>query len=66
MYPNLYYVFKDWFRLELPFLKFINSFGFFVAISFLVAASLLAKELKRKSQQGLLQPTETEITVGEP
>lgn len=66
MYPNLYYVFKDWFGVEIGFLRFINSFGFFVAIAFLVAASLLAQELKRKSKQGLLKPTDMKITVGRP
>src|SRR5690348_11516556 len=64
MYPNLYYVFKDFFGIELGFLRFINSFGFFVAISFLVAAALLTSELKRKSKLGLFQPTESKITVG--
>lgn len=66
MYPNLYYAFKDLFGVDLPFLRFINSFGFFVAISFLVAAWLLTMELRRKSKAGLLHPTETEITVGQP
>ena len=37
-----------------------------MAIAFLVAAALLANELKRKSKEGLLHPTEVEITVGEP
>ncbi|MFL5740760.1 MAG: prolipoprotein diacylglyceryl transferase [Flavisolibacter sp.] len=66
MYPNLYYFFRDCFGLNLVFLRFINSFGFFVAISFLVAAALLAKELGRKSKQGLLHPTEIKHKVGEP
>ena len=66
MYPNLYYAFKDLFDLEWPFLRFVNSFGFFVAIAFLSAAALLSKELKRKSSAGLFQPTETTILVGEP
>jgi phosphatidylglycerol---prolipoprotein diacylglyceryl transferase len=66
MYPNLYYAFKDLFGIDLAPLRFINSFGFFVAIAFLVAASLLAAELKRKSKQGLLQPTESEVEVGAP
>jgi prolipoprotein diacylglyceryl transferase len=66
MYPNLYYAFKDLFGVELPALRFINSFGFFVAIAFLVAASLLARELRRKSKAGLLQPTEVQVMVGEP
>lgn len=66
MYPNLYYAFKDLFGIDFPPIRFINSFGFFVAISFLVAAALLASELKRKSKLGLLQPTEDEVTVGQP
>ncbi len=66
MYPNLYYAFKDLFGVDLPPLRFVNSFGFFVAISFLVAAAILSSELRRKSKQGLLQPTEMEVTVGQP
>lgn len=66
MYPNLYYAFKDLFGVEIPALRFINSFGFFVAISFLVAAALLARELRRKSKQGIFQPTEVKVIVGQP
>ena len=66
MYPNLYYAFKDLFGIELNFLRFVNSFGFFVAIAFIVAAILLANELRRKSKQGLLSYTEMEVTVGQP
>lgn len=66
MYPNLYYAFKDLFGVEWTFLRFVNSFGFFVAIAFIVSAMVLANELRRKSKQGLLQPTEMQVTVGEP
>ena len=66
MYPNLYYFFRDVFGVKIGVLRFINSFGFFVAISFLVAAALLAHELRRKSKLGLLHPTESKITVGKP
>src|SRR5215203_941866 len=66
MYPNLYYFFKDAFGVKIGFLRFINSFGFFVAIAFLVAAGLLARELRRKSKQGLFHPTEMKHTVGKP
>jgi len=66
MYPNLYYAFRDLFGIEWPFLRFVNSFGFFVAIAFILAALTLAKELKRKSKQGLLQPTEMLVVVGRP
>lgn len=66
MYPNLYYAFKDLFGIDFTPLRFINSFGFFVAIAFISGAALLTAELKRKSKQGLLQPSEQTITVGEP
>lgn len=66
MYPNLYYFFRESFNIEIGFLRFINSFGFFVAIAFLVAAALLAHELRRKSKQGLFQPTEIKMVVGKP
>lgn len=66
MYPNLYYAFKDLFGVEWQGLKIVNSFGFFVAVSFLVAAWLLVKELKRKQSQGWLTYTERVIEVGKP
>lgn len=66
MYPNLYYAFRDMFGWEIRGLRFINSFGFFVALAFLSAAWILTLELKRKSQRGLLQYEETKIVVGEP
>ena len=66
MYPNLYYVFKDWFGVEWNFLRVVNSFGFFVALSFILAAFLLTYELKRKAKEGIFKPTEEEIVVGKP
>lgn len=66
MYPNLYYAFRDLFGIEWPALRFINTFGFFVALAFILAAIVLAAELKRKSKQGLLQPTEIMVMVGKP
>ena len=66
MYPNLYYAFHDLFGIEWKFLRFVNSFGFFVAIAFIVAAIVLAKELQRKSKQGFFQPTEMQVMVGQP
>ena len=64
MYPNLYYAVKDLFGLDLKFLHFINSFGFFVALSFIGAAMILTKELKRKESQGFLAAEEETIVVG--
>ncbi|RYZ16956.1 MAG: diacylglyceryl transferase, partial [Chitinophagaceae bacterium] len=66
MYPNLYYAFRDLFGIEVGFLRIVNTFGFFVALAFLLAASLLSRELRRKSRLGLLQPTDEQVLVGQP
>ena len=66
MYPNLYYVFKDWFGVQWKPLSFLNTFGFMVAMGFIVSAIAISSELKRKEKQGLLLPREESITVGKP
>jgi prolipoprotein diacylglyceryltransferase len=66
MYPNLYYVFKDWFGVEWTALSFLNTFGLMVAMGFVVAAIVITSELKRKEKQGLLFPREESIIVGKP
>ncbi len=64
MYPNLYYAFKDLFGIEIEFLKMFQSFGFFVAIAFLLCAWLFAKELKRKQELNLLSSTPKKVMRG--
>ncbi len=66
MYPNLYYVFKDWFGVEWQALSILNSFGLMVALSFVAAAMVITSELKRKEKAGLLHPREEVIIVGRP
>lgn len=66
MYPNLYYVFKDWFGVEWNTLKILHTFGLMVAMAFIAAAVVLSSELKRKEKLGLLQPREEMIIVGKP
>jgi phosphatidylglycerol---prolipoprotein diacylglyceryl transferase len=66
MYPNLYYIFKDWFGVSWHGLSFLNTFGLFVALGFVTAAIVLSKELQRKEKQGLLSPREEMIMVGKP
>jgi len=66
MYPNLYDAFKDTLVVEWTVLRFVNSFVFFVAIGFIISAIVLANELRRKSKQGLFQPTEMQVMVGQP
>ncbi|MCB0794889.1 MAG: prolipoprotein diacylglyceryl transferase [Flavobacteriales bacterium] len=66
MYPTLYHALLDLTGWDLPFLKFINSFGFFVALAFLSASWTLSLELKRKAGLGLIAPTTRTITIGAP
>jgi phosphatidylglycerol---prolipoprotein diacylglyceryl transferase len=66
MYPNLYFALKDIFNIEpWGFTRYINSFGFFVSISFACAAITLFWELKRKKALGYFTPSTKTITIGE-
>lgn len=65
MYPSLYYAIKDLLGFDIPFLKMFQSFGFFVALAFLIAAYLWSQELKRKEQQGLLRTTTIKFLKGQ-
>ena len=66
MYPNLYLLVRDWFGADWKGLRFINMFGFMVALAFIAAAIVIGSELKRKSREGLLHYQEEKITVGKP
>ena len=66
MYPNLYYLFQDLFGIKISFLKVVNSFGFFVAVSFLITAWFISREFKRRQALGYFTYTEKIITVGKP
>jgi phosphatidylglycerol---prolipoprotein diacylglyceryl transferase len=66
MYPNLYYVLKDWFGVEWHKFEFLNTFGLMVAVAFAAAAWVISKELQRKEKQGLLSSREEVIMVGKP
>jgi phosphatidylglycerol:prolipoprotein diacylglycerol transferase len=64
MYPTLYHALLDLTGLDFPFLKFLNSFGFFVAVAFFFASWTLSLELRRKEGLGLLQPLTQGSHVG--
>lgn len=66
MYPTLYHALLDLTGLDLPFLRFLNSFGFFVALAFVFASWTLGLELRRKEGLGLLRPTMRAVTIGLP
>lgn len=66
MYPNLYYAFQELFGISVPFLKAINSVGFFIAIAFIPGAWMWKRELKRKEKRGELTYRTITVTVGAP
>lgn len=66
MYPTLYHFFYDWFGVEIPFLRAVNSFGFFVALAFVAGSVLYAAELKRKLKLGILKATLRKVVKGKP
>lgn len=64
MYATIYDAVKDLFGVEIIHLKLLQSFGFFVAISFLLCAYFFAKDLERKSNEGLLPTSKRKAIVG--
>jgi prolipoprotein diacylglyceryltransferase len=66
MYPTIYHALLDLTGLDIPFLKFANSFGFFVAIAFFVAAFTFGKELTRMQEVKLVARTTRTVTYGAP
>lgn len=65
MYPSLYYAIKDLLGLDIPFLKMVQMFGFFVAVAFIVAGYVWTKELRRKEEEGLIGTTTTKTLKGQ-
>ncbi len=66
MYPSLHEAFLDLFGIDWSFLKLFQSFGTFVALSFLLCAWAFAKELRRKDELGLFHVSYRTITKGLP
>ncbi len=64
MYPTLYHAVKDLIGLEIPFLKLLNSFGFFVVLAFITAAYTLSLEIKRMNDEGIMQPVLKSVKRG--
>ncbi len=63
-YPTISDMIADLFGVFIPLPIF--SYGFFVALGFLVAAWTLSIELRRKEKEGLMNSFQEEIKIGEP
>lgn len=63
MFPTLNYFFKYVFGWDWG-MNFPPTFGFLVALSFLCAAWVLSKELKRKEKLGLIRSVKRKVKVG--
>jgi phosphatidylglycerol:prolipoprotein diacylglycerol transferase len=66
MYPNLYFAFQDLLGLDWPFLKLVNSFGFFVAMAFISASFILKSEFIRLTKLGAFSPNTSQNIIGKP
>ena len=64
MYPKISDLINDWFgtNLNLP----VQSYGFFLALAFLISGWVLYKELERKEKEGILKARTKKVQVGKP
>jgi prolipoprotein diacylglyceryltransferase len=62
MYPTISHLLNDLFGIDIPLP--IQTFGFWVAIAFVVASYVVVKELKRKEKEGHLSPTTSKVIIG--
>ena len=66
MYPNLRYAFYDIFGLDIPALALVQTYGFFLALTFLACGVALSLDLRRREKLGLLEGVEETKAVGNP
>ncbi|MBK7938185.1 MAG: prolipoprotein diacylglyceryl transferase [Lewinellaceae bacterium] len=65
MYPDLSYIAHALFGTQPDnWLSILKTFGFFLAIAFIVSAVVFYHELKRKAKEGFYQPSTVSVTEG--
>ena len=58
MYPNLRYAIYDLTGLDIPAFALIQTYGFFLALTFLACGWALTADLKRRERLGILKGME--------
>lgn len=66
MYPNLRYAIYDILGIDIPALALVQTYGFFLALAFLISGLLLTQELKRRERIGWMEGIKEKVQVGEP
>ena len=62
MYPTISHFLQSFgINIPLP----IQTFGFFVALAFVIGGLLISKEVKRKEEEGLLSSFKKKVKIGE-
>ncbi len=64
MYPTISFFLNDLFGINIPLP--IQTFGFFVALAFIISSWTVSLELKRKEKEGILKAFDVDVIIGKP